>query len=248
MQPVCASIGIRHGQVMLGGHDPEVGTAQMLEIDDDLPSLIASDSDEDDDDDGGSESTEGQSDDSSGIQESGSAQSLRDWHVMSQAFRRWTRYDGNETSDEESSAADDWGENSAAGSVQGLQRAFAAWRARVTIATIFAGWRWCVNIRSLAESDTAGDLDGGQDSDSDNDDGPGDDDFPKAVEAGEQPSMLPLGPNNPAGVMWKGQFNDFSAPRGGYGEVQRRQPLNMSEIETQVRRFEARELYCAHRH
>ena len=78
MQPVCASIGIRHGQVMIRGHDPEVGAAQMLEIDDDLPSLIASDSDEDDDDDGGSESTEGQSDDSSGIQESGSAQPLRD--------------------------------------------------------------------------------------------------------------------------------------------------------------------------
>ncbi len=45
---------------MLGGHDPEVGTVQMLEIDDDLSSLISSDSDEDDDDDGGSESTEGQ--------------------------------------------------------------------------------------------------------------------------------------------------------------------------------------------
>jgi hypothetical protein len=106
---------------MLGGHDPKVGATQMLEIDDDLPSLIASDSDEDDDDDGGSESTEGQSEDSSGIQESGSAQPLRDWQVMSEAFKRWTRYDGNETSDEESSAADDWGENSAAGSVQGLQ-------------------------------------------------------------------------------------------------------------------------------
>ena len=38
---------ICHGQVMLGGHDPEVGAAQMLEIDDDLSSLIASDSDED---------------------------------------------------------------------------------------------------------------------------------------------------------------------------------------------------------
>jgi hypothetical protein len=60
--------------------------------------------------------------------------------------------------------------------------------------------------------------------------------------------VLPLGPNNPAGVLWKGQLNDFSAPRGGYGEVQRSQPLNMSDIKTQVRRFEACELYCAHRH
>ena len=248
MQPVCASIGIRHGQVILGGHDSEVGAAQMLDIDDDLPSLIASDSDEDDEDDGGSESTEGHSDDSSGLQTIGSAQPLRDWHVMSEAFRRWTRYDGNETSDEESSVTDDWDENSAAGSVQGLNGAFAAWRARNTIATIFAGWRWCVKIQSLAESDTDGNLDGGQDSDSDDDDGPGDDDFPETVDAIEQPSVLPLGPNNPAGVLWKGQLNDFSAPRGGYGEVQRNQPLNMSDIKTQVRRFEACELYCAHRH
>jgi hypothetical protein len=79
------------------------------------------------------------------------------------------------------------------------------------------------------------DLDGGQDSDSDDDDGPGDDDFPKAVDTSEKPSMFPLGPNNPVGVLWKGQINDFSDPRGGYGEVQRRQPLNMSDIETQVR-------------
>ena len=57
MQPVCASIGIHHGQVMLGGQGSEVGTAQILVFDDDLPSLIVSDSDEDDDDEGGSESS-----------------------------------------------------------------------------------------------------------------------------------------------------------------------------------------------
>jgi hypothetical protein len=88
MQPVCESIGIHHGQVMLGGYVSEVGAAQMLDIDDDLPSLIASDSDEDDEDDGGSESSEGQSDSSSVAHEIVSTQPLPDCRVMSEEFRR----------------------------------------------------------------------------------------------------------------------------------------------------------------
>ena len=49
-----------------------------------------------------------------------STQPLRDWCVMSEEFSRWTRYNDNETSDDEASATDDWDENIAAGSVQGL--------------------------------------------------------------------------------------------------------------------------------
>ena len=60
---------------------------------------------------------------------------------MSEAFRRWTRYDDNETYDDEASVTDDWDENSATAIVQGLQWAFAAWHERVTMATVFAGWR-----------------------------------------------------------------------------------------------------------
>ena len=149
---------------MLGGHDSEVGTAQMLVFDDDLSSLIVSDSDEDDDDDGGSESSEGQSDSSSVTHEIVSTQPLRDWHVMSEAFRRWTRYDDNETSDDESIVADDWDENNSEGSVQGLQWVFSAWHERVTMSIVFAGWRWCVHIQSLGKSYTEGGLGGGQDS------------------------------------------------------------------------------------
>ena len=76
---------------------------------------------------------------------------------------------------------------------------------------------------------------GGKDSDSEDDCGSGDDDYTEPIDTIEQPSMLTLGPNNPVGVLWKGQLNDFGDPRGGYEEVQRRQPLNMRDIETQVR-------------
>ncbi len=54
------------------------------------------------------------------------AQPLIAWSILSDVFMRWMRYDGSETDD--SIEADDWDEQSAAGSVQGLYLTFAAWR------------------------------------------------------------------------------------------------------------------------
>ena len=162
--------------------------------------------------------------------------------MLSESFRCWTCYDGNETSDDESSADDVWDENSAAGNVQGIQWTFTAWHERVTVATAFAGWWWCVHIQNLGDSDTEGGSGGGQDSDLDCDGGSGDDDFPEPIYEIEQQSMLSFGTINPVGVLWKCQLNDFSDPRGGYEKVQQRQLLNMRDIETQVRWFEACEL------
>lgn len=129
------------------------------------------------------------SDTSTDVDLSGTDQPLLQWRLMSEAFRRWTRYDGYETSDD-SSASDNAGdEQSATGSVQGLLFVFAAWRAVTdnvgTLTRAFDRWKWCTRTAGLSdeESETANDTDGnsGYDQDSDDNDS-GDDYFPEPVQ------------------------------------------------------------------
>jgi hypothetical protein len=85
---------------------------------------------------------------------------------------RWMRYDGCETDDPVDD--DDWDERSAAGSVQGLQLAFAAWREipanMVTLAGAFDNWKWCVRTEGLSEDEHPSDTDGDSDDDQDSND------------------------------------------------------------------------------
>jgi hypothetical protein len=89
------------------------------------------------------------------------------------------RYDGCETDD--SIEADDWDERSAAGSVQGLQLVFAAWREipanMITLAGAFENWKWCVRTEGLSGDENHSETDGysGDDQDSDDDGYSGDD-------------------------------------------------------------------------
>jgi hypothetical protein len=110
------------------------GADQPTNTDDELPDLVASDS-ESEEDARGSESSEGQSDHSEETKIVGQAQPLIEWRLMEEAFRRWTRYEYEETSVESDELPDlirsdssDFendsdagnGEQSAVGSVQGL--------------------------------------------------------------------------------------------------------------------------------
>ncbi len=65
------------------------------------------------------------------------------------------RYDVCETDD--SVDDDDWDERSTAGSVQGLQLSFAAWREvpvnMVTLSGVFDNWKWCVRTEVLSEEE-----------------------------------------------------------------------------------------------
>jgi hypothetical protein len=84
------------------------------------------------------------------------------------------RYDDCETDD--SIEADDGDERSSAGSVQGLQLVFAAWREipanMITIAGAFANWKWCVRTEGLSEDENHSDDDGDSEEDQgSNDDG-----------------------------------------------------------------------------
>ncbi len=75
-------------------------------------------------------------------------QPLIDWRIMAEAFRRWQRYEYDETSNEsdEVSSSDDRDGRNTVGSVRGpsmgndvelLQKAFAT-------------WRWCVHMNGLS--------------------------------------------------------------------------------------------------
>jgi hypothetical protein len=114
------------------------GAVQPTDTEDELPELVASDS-EAEEDEHRSESSEGRSDNSDDTDVIVTAQPLIDWRIMVEAFRRWKRYEYDETSDEsdEVISSDDRDGRSAMGSVLGLpmgndvellQNAFAAWR------------------------------------------------------------------------------------------------------------------------
>jgi hypothetical protein len=89
-------------------------------MDDEMPPLVASDSECDDEDENG------QSDSSSNTEAIVAAQPLIAWRLLSDAFMRWMRYDDCETDD--SVDDDDWDEWSAAGSVQGY-----SWRSQLDV-------------------------------------------------------------------------------------------------------------------
>ena len=130
------------------------------------------------------------------------------------------RCDGCET--EDSIEADDWDERNTAGSVQGLQLVFAAWREIpanvVKLAGAFDNWKWCVRTAGLSEDENHSDNDGDsgedhgsddahsetdRDSDDDQDaDHAGDsgaDDCPEPIKHDWHQQKVALGPLNPAG-------------------------------------------------
>ena len=97
------------------------GVPQPTDTEDELPELVASDS-EAEEDANRSESSEGRSDNSDETDVIVTAQPLIDWRIMAEAFRRWQRYEYDETSDEsdEVISSDDRDGRSAVGSVHGL--------------------------------------------------------------------------------------------------------------------------------
>jgi hypothetical protein len=156
--------------VMLGEQVTATITAPSVEMNDEClrwSRRIQSDDDEDE-----SESSDGQSDRSSNTEVIVAAQPLIAWRLFSDAFMRWMRYDGCETDD--SVDDDDWDERSAAGNVQGLQLAFAAWceipSKMVTFVSAFDNWKWCVRTEGLSEDEHPSDTDGDSDDDQDSDD------------------------------------------------------------------------------
>jgi hypothetical protein len=157
--------------VMLGEQVTTTIAAPSVEMNDEMPPSVASDSECDDDEDE-SESSDGQSDSSSNTETIVAAQPLIAWCLLSDAFMRWMRYDGCETGD--SVDDDDWDERSAAGSVQGLQLTLTAWREipvnMVTLAGAFDNWKWCVRTEGLSEDEDPSDTDGDSDDDQDSDD------------------------------------------------------------------------------
>jgi hypothetical protein len=161
--------------VRLGGQGSTTVADLSSDSDDGMPSLVASDSECDDDEDE-SESSDDHSDSSSNTKTMDVAQPLIAWRLLSDAFARWMRYDGCETDD--SIEADDWDERSAAGSVQGLQVVFAAWREipanMIALAGAFANWKWCVRTEGLSEDEHHSD----DDDDSEEDQGSDDDGYP----------------------------------------------------------------------
>ncbi len=174
--------GVSQG-VILGEQDSATIVDPLVEMDDEMPPLVASDSECDDDEDE-SESSDGQSDSSSNTESIVAEQPLITWCLLSDAFMRWIRYDVFDTDD--SVDDDDWDEGSAAGSVQGLQLSFVSWSEipvnMITLGSAFDNLKWCVLTEGLSGDenppDTDGDSENDQDSDdahSDTDDNAGDD-------------------------------------------------------------------------
>jgi hypothetical protein len=86
-----------------------------------LPELVASDS-EAEEDAHRSDSSKGRSDNSDETDVIVTGQPLIDWRIMPEAFRRWQRYEYEETSDDSNEviSSDDRDGRSTVGSVRGL--------------------------------------------------------------------------------------------------------------------------------
>jgi hypothetical protein len=224
------------------------GADQPTNTDDELPDLIASSS-ESEEDARGSESSEGQSDPSEETDVVGHVQPLIEWRLMEEAFRRWTRYEYEETSVESDELPDlihsdssDFendsdagnGEQSAVGSVQGLSMetdpGLRNWYGPCLpdvelIRTVFAAWRWYTHLNRrhghAADYDGGDDSDDEQDSHEGGDDDPDDKDYPEPFDAGRV--ITPSGPLSQAGALsCSGKLSEFNAPGGGQDGIIRR--------------------------